>query len=511
MSKRYLAGIDVGTTGVKAVLFDLAGRPVSSGYEEYACSYPQAGWVEQDCEDLIQAVYRCCERAVRGGGIAGEDVYSIGVSAQRSSTVFMSRQGKPLKLISWLDNRAGEQVEEITQKIGRERFYEITGLPLTTTWMLPKILHTRQHDPALWEQVGKITQLQDMIQRALGVNGYHSDEPEAGFFGLWDNRRLCYSDELLSAFDLSPELLPEIKPVGTKVGEISRAAADRTGFAPGTPICVGIGDQNSAAVGAGLVQPGLVSVSLGTGGLATVLLEDCYRDPQCQAMVTSHAIRGMWTFEGLQNAAAGAFRWFRDEIAALEKDRAAQTGGNVYDVLNRMIENTPLGANGLLMLPYFAGSGAPRWNPDARGGFLGLTLSHSRADMARACVEGITLEQKDILRSIAAEGPDFSCARIVGGATNSEVWNQIQADMYGIPCETLLVNDAAALGAAVSAGVGIGVFSSIAEGASYMVRVKKRYEPIPANTARYEELYQIYTEAYEALDGADLFRRLTNF
>lgn len=507
MDKNYLMGIDVGTTGTKVILFDVAGTAVSSAYQEYTCSYPGPGWVEQDCCLLIETVYECCEKAVRESGLSNHAIRGIGISAQRSSVVFLDGGGAPVKMISWLDNRASEEVAEIDAKIGKERFYEITGLPLSETWMLPKILHTRKHDAKVWENTRKIVQLQDVILHALGVEGYYSDEPEASFFGLWDNRNFCYSDELLQCFDINSDMLPEIKPSGTLVGKVSIEAAKRTGLAAGTPLCVGIGDQNGAAIGAGIVEKGMISVSIGTGGLSTALLDTCYRDPQGQAMVTNHAIHGMWTFEGLQNAAAGAFRWFRDEIAAYEH---FTEGEHVYDALNRMIEDTPVGAKGLLMLPFFAGSAAPRWNNDAKGCFLGLTLGHDRACMARACVEGITLEQKDIMNSISVEGLDFTCVRIVGGAANSEVWNQIQADIYQLPCETLAVKDAAALGAAICAGVGVGIFATVPEGAAKMVKVNKRYEPNKENAGKYEELYTLYCNTYQALNQSGIFKQIDN-
>lgn len=505
MDKKYLLGIDVGTTGTKVIVFDLEGGVVSSAYQEYACIYPKTGWVEQDCGMLIDAVFNCCRNVIDGEKVLGKNILSISVSAQRSSTILIDGDGRILKMISWLDNRASLEVEEIAKKVGRERFYEVTGLPLCTTWMLPKILHTRKHDPETFKRTKKIVQLQDVILKALGAEDYISDEPEACFFGVWDNRHFCYSEEFLRCFDLDEELFPKVKRSGNIAGRVSLETARQTGLTAGTPICVGIGDQNGAALGAGIVEPGMISVSIGTGGLATVMLDTCYRDPKGQAMITNHAVHGMWTFEGLQNAAAGAFRWFRDEIAAYELFRDKD---GVYDTLNHMIENTPPGAKGLLMLPYFAGSAAPRWNSEAKGCFLGLTLGHDRGCMARACVEGITLEQKDIMESIAIDGLDIKCVRIVGGATKSEVWNQIQADIYQEPCETLMVPDAAALGAAVCAGVGVGLFEDVQEGVRKMVKVKKRYEPNPENAGIYQALYRLYHQAYGALSEGGIFHQL---
>lgn len=508
MRADYLMGIDVGTTGTKVIIFDQSGQAVTTAYREYGCLYPHPGWVEQDYDTLIGAVYENCGRCLQQSGISGKEIAGISISAQRSCTLLVGENNRPFRMISWLDGRAEEEVKEIAEKIGEAEFYEVTGLPLCATWMLPKILFVRKHCPEDWAKTGKIVQLQDAVLHDLGAEDFLSDEPEACFSGLWDNRTYTYSRRFMEAFELDPGLFPEIRPSGSAAGRVSRQAAEKSGLAEGTPLCIGVGDQNSAALGAGVVRKGLLSVSLGTGGLATALMDICYRDPLRHAMVTSHAIHGMWTFEGLQNVAAGGFRWFRDVIAAYESHTE---GAAVYDRLNRMIEGTPVGAKGLIMLPYFAGSGAPRWNTETSACFLGLTLEHDRAMMARACVEGITLEQKDIISSISSDKVSFSTVRIVGGATKSEIWNQIQADIYQLPCETLEVTDAAVLGAAICAGVGAGIFADFADGVNRMVKVKKRYEPNPENKAKYEELYGIYCSAYEGLVNSGTFGRLNRF
>lgn len=508
MKKEYLVGIDVGTTGTKVLVFDLQGKIVSEGYKEYPCLYPNINWVEQDPEVLVEAVYECCYKAIKENNIEDENIRGIGVSAQRSSVIFMDEDHNPLKMISWLDNRGGEEVKEISEKIGTEKFYEITGLPLCTTWILPKILHTRKNDPELFNKTKKIIQLQDFIIRALGVNGYYSDVPDASFYGFWDNKKCCYSDEILKTFELDQSFLSEVKRPGEPIGEVSQRVSEKTGLKPGTPICIGIGDQNSAAIGAGIIEEGMISISIGTGGLATALLKEPYRDPKGQTMVTNHGKEGLWTFEGLQNAAAGAYRWFRDEISAYEKAQALGKGEDPYKSIEKMIENSPVGAKGLLMLPFFAGSAAPRWNAEAKGGFLGLTFGHTRGDMARACIEGVTLEQKDIINSIVKNGVSLKVARIMGGATKSALWNQVQADIYNMPCETLKVTDAAALGAAICAGVGAEIFKTMDEGVKAMVHIDKRYEPKLENVKKYEEIYGVYCDVFDALEGASIFKKL---
>ncbi len=209
--EKCLMGIDVGTTGTKVIVFDLQGNILASAYREYECSYPHPNWVEQDCSELIEAVYYCCQKSAAGIDTTKYEISGVSVSAQRSSVVFLDEQGKPIKMISWQDNRAVREVEEIEQKAGKERFYEITGLPLCATWILPKILYIRKNDRDVWEKTQKIAQLQDVVLRALGVDEYYSDESEAGFWGVWDNRYFRYSEELLEAFDIDIRMLPEVK------------------------------------------------------------------------------------------------------------------------------------------------------------------------------------------------------------------------------------------------------------------------------------------------------------
>jgi xylulokinase len=225
-------------------------------------------------------------------------------------------------------------------------------------------------------------------------------------------------------------------------------------------------------------------------------------------MVTNHAIHGRWQLEGYQAGAAGVFRWFRDEVATLEKTIADKQGKDVFELINELIEKTPVGAKGLVFLPYLASATAPRWNSSARGTLIGLTFAHDRGCLARAFMEGITMEQKDIIEAMLRTGVEVQAARIMGGATKSELWNQMQADMYNLPVETLKVTDAAVLGAAILAGVGVGVFSSVENGVEQMVSVSKRYMPIAENVQTYNDLYQVYSKAYKGLADSGTYDAL---
>jgi xylulokinase len=237
-------------------------------------------------------------------------------------------------------------------------------------------------------------------------------------------------------------------------------------------------------------------------------LDSKFRDPSGKSMVVNHAIYGKWQIEGHQAGAAGVFRWFRDEIGALEKAKAAETRGDAYKLLDKLIADTPAGSKGLVFLPYLASATAPRWNPDARGILAGLAFSHDRGCLARAFLEGITLEMKDIITSMMTSGIKIEHVRLTGGASKSPVWNQIQSDVYNLAVETLKVTDTAVLGAAIMGAVGVGIFSSITEGAKQMVKVDKRYEPNTTNAELYGELYDIYCRIYEGMVEKEVFERL---
>jgi len=509
MAHKYVVGLDIGTTGAKGAVIRLDGQVVSEAYREYICAYPRPNWVEQDVDLIVGKALECCKEAVHKSGLDPASIASLAISAQRCCAVFVDARGGLVRpMISWQDNRTHEEVEEIRGKMSAEEFYDTTGMPLTTTWIVSKIMWVRKNEPANWKRVAKVVQLHDYALKTLGAEDWFDDVSDAGFYGLWNPYSFEWSGKLLSLLGFDQALFPKPSASGTRVGAVSKAAAARCGLPPGTPLCVGAGDQNSAAIGAGIVHKGYLSVSLGTGGLAAAYLDSPFRDPNRKAMVDNHAVYGKWQLEGLQSGAAGVFRWFRDEVAALEKETAAKDGKNVYDRLNEMIASTPPGAKGLVLLPYLASATTPRWNPHARGTLLGLTFAHDRASLARCFMEGITLEVRDMVNSMAASGIPIEQVRILGGATKSELWNQMQADVYNRPVETLKMTDAALMGAALCAAAGIGEFKDIAEGAERMVQVDRKYLPNQQNARLYDEIYGVYCLAYEALEEKGVFQAL---
>ena len=512
MAGTHLIGIDIGTTGAKAIIFTDKGEIRASGYYEYTCTYPRPGWVEQDVDMIVEKSMEAASDAVGKAGIAPEEVAAVAFSTQRCCTIFLDSDGKLIRpMISWQDNRPVQELETIKDKLAPEEFYQITSMPLNTTWMISKILWFRKHEPENWKRCSKIVQLQDYALKYWGADDYYDDYSDAGFYGLWDPFAMEWNEKILDLFEIPQKLLPKTVASGTVVGTISKQAAEKTGLSPKTPLVVGAGDQNSAALGAGITAPGLLSVSLGTGGLAAAYIDEPFRDSGCMTMVTNHAIPGAWQLEGLQAGAASVYRWFRDEIALTELEEAKKTGRDVYELLNEMVAKVPPGAKGLAVLPYFASATTPRWNPDARGVIAGLSFAHDRNCLARAFMEGITMEVNDMLSSLTGSGVKVEEVHILGGPTKSPIWNQMQADMYNRTVKTVKTTDAAPLGAAICGGAGVGLFHDIPSGAERMVEVDQTYEPDPERAELYRELYGIFCRLYEGMTEKGGFEALSRF
>lgn len=504
----YLAGVDVGTTGARCMIFDTTGKSVAGKYCEYGANYPKPGWVEQDATLLIQQTMEACRQTITESGINPNEIASVGFSTQRSVTCPVDKDGRPVRpMLSWQDARTGSEVEDMGRVIDGGDYYARSGVPLGTTWIITKVLWMRKNEPELYEKTHKFVQNQDLILKAFGAEGFHTDVSDMAFYGVWDVKQVQWSEQLLELFDVSADLFGTPTRPGTQVGVISDSIAEKTGFAPGTPLCVGAGDQNCSVLGMGAIDAGIGTVTLGTAGLAIL----CVNTPVPGfggMMVTNHAVPGKWEVEGLSNAAASSYRWFRDEIGTLEVKQAAEQGESAYQLLNDLAAQALPGSKGLLYLPYLATAGTPRWNANARSAFLGMSFAHGRAELTRSVMEGVTLEIRDIMEEWFKQGMPVDSLRIGGGATRSALWNQIQADVYGRPVQRLQETESTVLGAALLGGVGAGIFNSIQEGVAAMVKVAGEVEPNLANHQVYEEMYAAYVKAYQGLHESGAFEAL---
>ena len=500
-------GIDIGTTGSRCMAFDAAGGCVASAYEEYPLQHIRSGWVEQSLPQLLEATMRVCHAVAADPRIDTGAVVSIGLSNQMCATCATTATGELLRpMISWQDTRTAAQLEQITQHMAEERIRAITGMPLLPLAVLPKILWLREHEPSVYERAEKWLQIQDIALKQLGAEDFFLDVSQMYAYSMWNVPETKWSDELLALAGLTPSHFGNVVPAGTQVGVLSAGAATRTGFRAGTPLCVGAGDQQCGLIGMGATKPDVAAITLGTAAMLTVTLPRPRTD-LTEFMLLNHPVADQWALQGLVIGGASTYRWFRDVFGQSEVEAERRDGRSAFDRLNELAAQAPLGAAGLLFLPYLASAGAPHWNPDARGSFLGIAQHHGRAHFARAVMEGVALEMSDSLLRMDAYGLDTQCIRLGGGATRSSLWNQIQADVYGRPVQLLEEAESTALGAALLGGVGAGFFSSIDEGVAAMVRVARTIEPDPQRQARYAELRDVYCDAYGSL-AATVFGKL---
>ena len=506
--KKYLLGVDVGTTGSKAMILDLEGNIVGSGYGEYPCVYPKPDWVEQDAELLIQETFKACRTAVESSGIDPQEIISVGFSAQRATFGFIDENDEMIggRFYGWQDNRAASEIPYIASVMDLETIYKTTGMPVTPTFSFEKIIWVMRNDPEVYEKAVTIVQMPDYVMHRFGVEGYKCERTNACCSGLVNVKTLNWADEMIEAYGIDRAKLPELVDPGTNIGSVSAEVAALTGIPEGTMLCTGTGDQQCAALGAGVVGDGNASLTLGTAGLLVVgSKEPMLEDESGFLMVPSSGALGTYELEGIQLGAASSYRWARDVLCQTEKAMGEDVGVDPFILMDHHIQKSSVGANGLIFMPYLTGSGYPYWNPQAKGCFLGLGFENTRSDMVRAVMEGVTLESKDMYEKMKATGVTMNRLSITGGATKSEAWRQIIADMFGIEINVLKVPDATIVGAAILGGVGAGVFNDAQEGVEKLVNFVDTIHPIEENVKTYNDIYEVYSKTYESLRDGGIF------
>lgn len=504
--KDYLLTFDIGTTGVKAGLIKSNGKLVGTAYQEYQVLNPEVQWVEQSIDELWKAQCKISRELLESTEVNPVDIAAIGISSQRATFVPVDENEKPLmNFIGWQDKRSIGQCEYIKDVIGAEKYYQIAGLPIDPTAAVSKILWIKKNHPEIFENTHQFASTQNVHLHQLGVENAPCDFASAAYLGLLDVDQLKWSDELLGKLDIPGEKLPDLAPSGIQVGELSKKAAVELGLVQGIPIVTAGGDLQVAGVGLGITQKGYVSVGIGTGGGVLIYLDKPLRHPSAVMNCLPHAVENAWEMEGICLASGAAYKWLRDILYASEKEIALENGIDPYQILNEQAALVPPGANGVLIMPSFMGAGSPNWYPKARGVILGLTLTTDKKTFVRAMLEGVCLEIRWMLEEAEKLGTPIDEVRIWGGAAKSTLWNQIAADIYGIPASLTDIREVGLVGAAILAGVGVDMFNSVEEGVDSMVRITDRYQPDPALSSLYNDKFEIYKETYHALAAGGIF------
>ncbi len=494
-----LLGIDIGTSGAKTILLDAErGEVIARDLAEYPLATPRPGWTEQDPADWWQATCLTIRNVLQQSGVDPAAVQGVGLSGQMHGSVFLDAAGQVIRpALLWNDQRTGKQCDRINEKAGALLREEIRN-PVLTGFQAGKIIWLRDEEPAHFDRVRRVLLPKDYI-RYLLTGEFATEVSDASGTALLNVPARDWSTRLLDQLDLPRAWFPQVAESPAVTGTVTAKAAELTGLAEGTPVVGGAGDCAAGAVGTGIVHTGLLWVSTGTSGVIFAPADEPATDEDMRTHTFCHAVPGKWHIMGVMLSAGGSLRWYRDALGGAEKAVAALTGQDPYELICAEAAEAPLGGEGLMFLPYLTGERCPHPDPSARGAFINLGLRHDRRHLARAVLEGVAFGLRDSVEIMKASGVPMTEVRASGGGARSPLWRQIQADVFGLPIATINVEEGAALGVALLAGVGTGVWGTVEDACAAVIRTVSVTEPVADNVAAYEALYR---ELYQPLYGA---------
>jgi xylulokinase len=506
MTRETLLGLDLGTSGIKAVLFDvITGTPVASATVGYPLSHPHPGWAEQDpiqwWDATIEAIRSCLERAQKEGASA-ESVRGLALSGQMHGAVLLDEHDQPVRpCIIWADTRCQAECDQITATIGLDRLIDRVSNPALPGFTASKLLWVRNHEPEVWAKVRRVLLPKDYIRYQL-TGEAAIDVSDAAGTCLLDVIHGTWATDIMQLQGLDPALIPPVVGAAAIAGNLRADVASSTGLPASIPVAGGGADNACGAVGAGIVNPGQALVSIGTSGVVLAYSATPQVDrsgPIPRAHTFNHAVPNAWYLMSVTQGAGLSLRWVRDQIGAVEAQQAQVTGEDVYNLISASAATVPPGSNGLLFLPYMQGERTPILDAEARGGWIGLTARHTRAHLYRAVLEGVAFSLRDCLEVIRAAGVKITDLRATGGGARSAVWRDIITGILGQPLVPLRTDEGPALGAALLAGVAAGVYPSVPAACQQVVQTGDPVHPDPAIVERYAQLYVQYHDLYPAL------------
>ena len=492
-AKSVLIGIDVGTTAVKAVAVDEMGCVLAEGEIEQPVSVPRPGWSEQHPETWWRATREAVSTVMAALSRLPDttEVRAIGLSGQMHSSVFLDEAGEVIRpALLWNDVRTTDQCQEIIAALGTDGLRRTVGNLALEGFTAPKLLWLRENEPDAYERLHKLLLPKDYVRHRL--TGEIATEPsDAAGTMLFDVRRRCWSDEVLSSLGISSDLLPDIVGSTEVSGIVTPSVAREFALPESIPVIGGGADNAAGAVGSGVVVPGRMQSSIGTSGALVTPLGQPRVDDEMRLHTFCHSVPDLWYLMGVVLSAGNSLRWLRDILS---------DGGKIsYNLLTNEAAAVDPGSDGLLFLPYLTGERTPHNDSNARGVFFGLHLGHTRGHLARAVMEGVTFALRDSLELMRAMVDSIPEVRAIGGGARSQLWRQLQADVFGTPVLSLGDAGGPAYGAAIMAAVGIGMFNSIEETADSWVSIAETTEPDVRRVTMYDELYVRYRALYPSL------------
>ena len=483
-------GIDVSTTGSKALLVNRDGDVVSGATNAHAISTPRPLWSEQQPADWWQAVAASVRQCLLQAHVSGEAISAIGLTGQMHGLVLLDEQKRTLRpAILWNDQRCADECDQIRASIGKQRLIQITGNNALTGFTAPKILWVKNHEPEIFARARHLLLPKDYVRFKL-TGSLAMDKADGSGTMLFDLKARNWSAEVLDALGIPREWMPPTLEGPQITGEVTSEAAEATGLRPGTPVVAGGGDQAAQAIGVGAVRPGIVALTLGTSGVVFASTESCLIEQEGRLHAFCHAVPDRWHLMGVMLSAAGSLQWYRDTLAPDVS----------FDELTAEAAAAPLGSEGLIFLPYLSGERTPHPDPTARGAWVGLTVRHKRGHLTRSVLEGVAFGLKDGFELIKGAGlGTIEQVRVSGGGAKSALWRQILADVLGTELVMVNTTEGAAYGAAILAGVGCGTWPDVETACSNLIRIVERVSPDQNRAACYSRMHDQYKALYPAL------------
>lgn len=492
-----MLGIDIGTTGARALLVNEKGHVVDTAKEEYPLLTPRPGWAEQDPQEWWKAAARVVRQLV-DSGVSPSKIAAVGLSGQMHGLVPMDAADRPLRpALLWCDQRPVAECAAIEKKLGA-RLVATASNPALTGFTAPKILWMKRNEPGLYKRMDYFLLPKDFVRFHL-TGERVTDISDASGTLMVDVSKGAWAPELIQDMGIKTKILPPIVGSAEVCGRVTADAARATGLQEGTPVVGGGADNTCAAVGTGIVRPGLISSSIGASGVIFAHTEKLHVDPKTRVHSFNHSVPGKFYLMGVMLSAGLSFRWFRDTFGADEIAREKETGRDAYDHLARLAQKAAPCCEGLLFLPYLNGERTPHKDPYARGVWFGVSTRHKREHMVRSVMEGIVFGLKDSLDIMESLGIEIDQVRATGGGAKNAFWRQMQADVFGRPVMTLNHDEGPGYGAALLAGVGAGLYPGVAEAAEATVRVESTCEPREWFTEKYSEAHARFKHLYQSL------------
>lgn len=493
----YLIAHDLGTSGDKATLFEVSGKLVRSCTASYDVDFFGDNCAEQNPEDWWQAVCSATREIVKD--IPADSIKGISFSAQMQGCLVVDKEGKPLrKAIIWADQRAVQESKLLAQTVGEDRMYEITGHRVSASYSLEKLMWLKKHEPDIYQKTYKMLQAKEYIIFKLTGN-FVTEYSDASGTNALDLEKMEWSQEILEAAGIEAAIFPELKRSIDIAGRVTKEAGRACGLAEGVPVVCGGGDGPCSTVGAGCIGDDETFVTFGTSAWIGATTKEKFIDEDKVLFCFAHVIPDRYMPCGTMQAAGSSYAYIRKALCSLECEKAVEEGRSPYEVMNQMVKNSPVGAKGLLFLPYLLGERSPRWNPDTSGSFLGIKMCHEKADYVRAVLEGVAMNLELILKAYR-KYMKIEHMILTGGGAKGNVVCEILSDVMDVILHTPSnVEEATSIGAAVIAGVGVGIYSDFSEVKRFL-QFEQTYQPAPEHVAVYDERKPVFDKAYYCLE-----------